>query len=101
MLEKLRNLEVDRLNIEEAVVLAAFGRNFKAEFAFQNCDVPEWLDARLRELSREISVRTQDALEAKLKKAKALRETLKPAEERRAELDTQIADLEAKLGVGA
>lgn len=100
MLERLKNLNIDGMDIDEAVALSAFARGMKAEYDTLALETPEWLDTRIREVRREIKSRTQDLLERRLREAKARREALKPATERRQEVDDEIARLEKLVGVG-
>lgn len=85
------------MDLDEAVALSAFGRSLKAEYEAQAIETPEWLDNRLRELRREIKVRTQDVLDKRLREAKARLETLKTPTERREALEAEIKRLEAQL----
>lgn len=60
-------------------------------------EVPEALKGVLKDIKREAIERARTELEAKLQKAKARREAMRTPDEKRAVLDTQIAELEAKL----
>ena len=97
MLDRLRSFDIDRMDLEEAIALSAFGRAMRAEYEALQADAPEWLDNRLRELRREIRTRQQDSLEKRIREAKARLQALKPAEQRRAELAAEIEKLEAQL----
>lgn len=97
MLDRLRSFDIDRMDLEEAIALSAFGRAMRAEYEVLQADAPEWLDNRLRELRREIRTRQQDSLEKRIREAKARLQALKPAEQRRAELAAEIEKLEAQL----
>lgn len=98
MLERLKNVNLDGMDIDEAVALSAFARGLKAEYDTLSLETPEWLDTRIRELRREIKRRSQDAIARRLAEAKARREALKPATEKREELDKEIAMLEQLVG---
>ena len=67
MLQRLKTLDVDRLDMEELVELSAVARILKTEFAEQDLDVPEWLGDKAKSLGREINARNQDAIERRLK----------------------------------
>lgn len=97
MLNELKRLDVDGIDLEEAMALAMFGKQLRQEFEARNCDAPEWLDNRIRELGREIESKRVDGLERRLKKAQALAETLKPAEQKRQELEAEIASLKQQI----
>lgn len=97
MLDRLKTLNIDAMSLEEAIELSAFARSLQSEFAQQQVTVPEWLDSRMKELSREIKTRNADALEKRLRELKGKREGLEDANTRRQRIDEEIAILEAKL----
>lgn len=94
MFDQLKNLDIDRMDLDEAVALLAFGKAVRAEYDSVQVEVPEWVDARIRELKREIHARQADSRDKRLRELKARREALKPAEERRSEIDAEIKRLE-------
>lgn len=99
MLNQLKSLDTERINLEELVALSAFAKGLRAEFDHVNAEVPEWLDQRARELAREIRSRLADSVDKKLREAKARLEALKPADQKRAELKREILALEKKAKV--
>lgn len=102
MLEQLKNLDVDRISLENAVALAAFGRALRDEYDHRGItDVPDWLTANLKKLGQEIQMRTADSIEKRLTEAKSRLDALIPASERRQQLKEEIAALEKKLGTTA
>jgi hypothetical protein len=52
----------------------------------------------LTEVNREINGRVKNELARRLKAAKARRSALKTPDEKRQELDSEIADLEGRVG---
>jgi hypothetical protein len=98
MLKELRGLDIERTDLDEMVALSAFGRDMKAEYERLIIPIPEWLEDRLVELDRETRLRRTDALEKKLKELRARKETLKTAEQKRQDVDTEMAKIEAALG---
>ena len=95
MLEQLKNLNLERLDLEEAVSLVHFAKGLRAEFESQTLDVPEWLDDSIRSLTREIRDRQADSRARRIKEIKARLATLKTTEERRSELSEELKKLEA------
>jgi len=79
------------------VALRMFAGQLRDFYEKMQLEPPEWLDTRIKELSREIKSRTADMLEKRLREAKARREALKPATERREEVDAEIKRLEEQL----
>lgn len=101
MLEKLKNLDVERIDLDEAVELSAIGRVVKDEYEKNGAEAPTWIDDRLREVRREIRARQADMIDKRLREAKARRASLKTTEEKRADLDREIAELEKIAGASA
>ena len=85
------------IDLEEAVFLTALVALMRAEYEKLKEPTPEWLDARGKALAREINSRRRDQLELRLRQAKSARSRLMTADERRAQTDREIAELEAAL----
>ena len=96
-ISQLKQLDCDRYDIDELVALSAEGKALQAEYASLGVDEPEWLGAAVRSLSRDVRTRQADAVEKRLRQAKARLQALKPQAERRAELEAEIAALQSKL----
>lgn len=96
--EKLKRLDLDRIDLDEAVGLIAEGEAMEDVYATRSLETPEWLTNNLRELNREVNNRVAESRE------KALRETelelagLRTREERRAELQAKAERLKTALG---
>ena len=97
MLERLKSLNIEGMDLDEAVALRMFAGQLRDFYEKMQLEPPEWLDTRIKELSREIKSRTADMLEKRLREAKARREALKPATERREEVEAEIKRLEEQL----
>jgi hypothetical protein len=98
MLEKLKQLNCDRLDLDEAVALHAFAGVMETSFAGFGVASPKWLTDAQRALDEEIRRRARDDLMARLARAKARKEALKTEAQKRADVDGEIAALEAALG---
>lgn len=96
-LEQLKNSFLPRMTVEELIVLHGGATDLIDGYTDFKLDAPEWLQARVKELAREVNARRRDVLALKLRQAKARRETLKPDAEKRTDLDKQIAQLEVEL----
>jgi len=59
---------------------------------------PEWVTDRLSDTDREITIRVQAELKRRLRTAKARRSALRTADEKRKDLEAEIADLEKMVG---
>jgi len=96
-INQLKSLNTDKYDLDELVALSAEGKALQAEYSALGADEPEWLGTAVRSLARDIRVRQADAIEKRLRQAKARVQALKPASERRAELEAEIASLQSKL----
>lgn len=98
MLQQLKNLDCERMDVEELIGLSAYGQLVETEYQRLNIDMPSWLRPRLRELDREINARHADQLEERLAAARRKAEKLRTPEEQRHSVNEEIARLEAQLG---
>lgn len=94
MLQKLKNLDMERMDLDEAIELLSVANAMRVTYDAEQVEVPEWVDTSIRELKREIRSRQQDSRERRLKELKARREALATVDEKRAKIDREIADLE-------
>ena len=97
MLSQLKNFVADRLDVDELIALAAFGRQLRNEYETHQLDEPDWLDAQLKTLRREIQVRNSDKLEARRREINARLESLKTPAQKKAELLKEKAAIEKQL----
>jgi hypothetical protein len=97
LLHEFKNFDANRLDIDELVALAAFGRLLRDEYEAHTLDEPEWVGIQLKSLRREIQTRNADKMEKLLREKKARLETLKSPTEKRAELQKEIKELEKQL----
>lgn len=100
MLDQLRQINTDRLDIDEAVALLSFGRGVRATYVEHDMTPPDWLTENVSVLEREVKARRRDNLERALKAAQARKDSLRTAEEKRATVDAEIERLTAALGNG-
>lgn len=97
MYAQLKTLNVDRLDLDEAVALSSFGASLEARYKDLGLEVPTWLSDNLKMLDREIESRVTDSLQKQLKSAESRLESLKPADQKRRELAQEIKQLRARL----
>jgi hypothetical protein len=89
-LDILKSFTPQRLETEELVSLSAYARILAEEYLSIKQDPPEWLENQFRAIRRELKTRNADALQNKLRAAKARRETLLTTDEKRAKIDAEI-----------
>ncbi len=100
MLEKLKNLNLDRLlDLDDAVSLSAFSRSLAEEYLSLGIPVPEWLEKATNVLRAEIARRTHAADLAALKNLEAELESYRTVSERRTQAQQRMVDLQKKLGL--
>lgn len=97
MLEKLKQLNCDRLDLDEAVALHCLASQMESAFASFGVTAPRWLGDSQRALDADIRRRVHDDLRLRLDRAKARREALKTADQKRADAEAEVAGLEALL----
>lgn len=97
-LERLKGLQLARMDIDEMIALATWGRAMANGYSYYELPKPKWLDESLATLDKEIRARRRELLEARLQEVRSRKETLKTREERRADLDSEEATLLAQLG---
>lgn len=97
MLEQLKNFDASRLGLDELVALSALAVSLRDQYEQLDLDEPDWLDIQLKSLKREIRTRNADRLEKSLREKKARLETLKTPTQKKAELQTEIKNLEKQL----
>jgi hypothetical protein len=95
VLSDFQNFNKDRLNVDDMVALAAFGRILRAEYEAQKVDEPEFVDTQLKLLRREIASKVDDKRQTRRKQIEAQLQSLKTPAERRAELEREKAELDA------
>ena len=88
----------DSLSVEELILAQAQLKTIDAAYQEMKLDTPEWVIDKLSEVGLEITVRVRSELQRRLKTAKSRRSALRTADERRKELDAEIAELESKVG---
>ena len=94
MLSELKNFDKSRASLDEMVELSAQARIIEAEFGATGTDLPGWFEPAVSSLRREIKSRNHDALAAKLRDMVSRRASLSTVDEKRAQLDRDIAKLQ-------
>lgn len=97
MLAELKRLNCDGVQLDELMAHAAFAKILRAEYEGKNITAPEWLDDAIRRINREITLRSKDALEMRLKEIRAQRTQLMTPTEKREQLEKEEAALQEQL----
>jgi hypothetical protein len=97
MLSELKNFRASSMDLEELVELSAKARLLETEFGTLGVDVPEWVGVQIASLRREVKSRNAESLANKLATLKARRAAIATPDEKRAKVDQEIAELEAKV----
>ncbi len=100
MLEKLKNLNLDRLlDMDEAVALSSYSRALEAEYGELEIPLPEWIVKATDVLREEIARRTRAADLAELKRLEGELDGYKTVNEKRGEAQKRLAAIQSKLGL--
>ncbi len=94
-IDQLKNLQLPRLDLDEAIALSAFARTIKSEYEHVDAEAPVWLDDSIREIRNEIRDRLRDSVQKRLRELYARRDALSTAEEKRAKIAEEIKKLES------
>lgn len=97
LLQQLKSFVADRLDLDDLIALAAFGRHLRTEYETNQLDEPEWLDVQLKSLRREIHTRNADKLEARRREINARLESLKTPSQRKQALLKERYDIDKQL----
>ena len=100
MLIEIRSVDVDSIDLDDAVAALAVAKMITAEYTLLRVPAPAWLTEKLDELQRNVKARHRDYLERALKVAKQKRDAFKTREEKAADVNAEIAHLEAALQGG-
>lgn len=100
MLLEIRKIDIDSIDLDEAVAALAFVKMIHAEYATLKAPPPPWLSDKLDELSRNVKQRHRDYLERALRVAKQKAEAFQTREEKLSQVTAEINSLEAALREG-
>lgn len=98
LLQQLKGVQVDGLQLDEAVLLLAIAGKMDEAYQQTVGEAPQWLTDARETLQKEVKSRSQDALEKRLKELEAQEDRLKSAQEKREDIAKERARIEAKLG---
>lgn len=98
MLDKLKRLDLERIDLDEAVYLVAIGEAMKDVYATGSLETPQWLTDNVRELNREISNRMAESREKALRETELELASLRSREEKKQDLQAKADRLKAQLG---
>lgn len=96
-LDEFRQFNTDGLSIDQMIGLSQFGKQLKAEYESHQLEVPEWVEDQLKVLKREITARSADAREARLKEIDSRLAALESNEEKRKKLQEERERLAARV----
>lgn len=97
MLHEFKSFTKERLDLDQLVALAAFGRKLREEYEFHQLDEPEWVGDQLKILRREITTRNAEKLESRKREIEARLEAMKTPTQRKTELLKEKAKIDKQL----
>lgn len=89
--------DIEQNSVEELFIAKSQLKTIDDGYQEMKLDTPEWITDKLSTITREITLRVRSELQRKLRQAKARRSALKTADEKRKDLEDEIAALEVKL----
>lgn len=97
MMEQIRNLNLDRIDLDDAVGMLAFANVVSATYAEMKMEPPAWFTDKRGSLSGYVEQRRKENLTKAAKEIKAELNKLKTAEEKRSELNARLKEIEAAM----
>lgn len=97
VMEKLKGLNLDRMEFEEALELYSLATLINGTYIEFAAEAPEWLTEARDSLKKHIRERRKDAIARELKLTEAALDGLKTAQEKRDELRAKKERLQAQL----
>lgn len=97
MLDQLRNLNLDRVDIEDMVALKTFSTALFSGFSEVGLPVPEWIREKNEQLTVEIRNRRRDLLLREKKALQSEADKLRTPAERREDLQKRLAAIDGEL----
>lgn len=98
LFEKLRTLNVERIDIDDAIELVTYARHAEQTYLGYQVPAPEWLKDAMSKLDGEIKSRRRDMLDARRKELASRLGALKTREEKKEELLAELAKVNDALG---
>ena len=98
MINELKNANLDRPDMEELIALYAFAGSVTRTYVELKIETPDWLDSKMKDIRREITMRELANKEKRIKEVEARLTTLESVEEKRARLKRELEDLRGQKG---
>lgn len=98
MLDKLKRLDLERMDLDEAVYLVSIGKAMRSVYEAESLETPQWLTDNVRELSREITNRMAESREKALREVELELLALRSRDEKKSDLVAKAERLKAQLG---
>lgn len=89
MLNELKRFNPETADLEELVSLLHFTKGLQIEFTSLGLAVPEWIDDKARQLTRQVRQKTEDQRALRLKEIAAEEARLETNAEKRARLQAE------------
>lgn len=96
-LQQLKTLTLDRLQMDDALALYAFGLQLQSTYDQFQIDTPDWLTENMAALKREVQDRVRDALLLAIKQDEQVVEGSKTPVQRAKEAQARIESRRQRL----
>lgn len=94
MLQNFKTFTANRMELDELIELAAYGRQIRNEYETHQVEEPAYVGEQLNALRREIAARVADKKAARVASIKQQIAGLETASEKRERLKAELAKLE-------
>ena len=91
----LKTFNADRMDIDDLVGTLADAKALRAEYEALGVEEPEYLDATIKSIRREINARNADKIAARKRELTARIDSLKTPAQKKKELEDELSKLEA------
>src|SRR5258707_15801242 len=98
LLNELRNTSFKASDLDELMALDAFAHTLRARYEARQVPEPDWLVARLPELTREIGMRTDDSKQKRIRELLAAQQALLSTAEKKKQIEAELAALLVSTG---
>lgn len=100
-LEELQNFNTDRASLDEMLLVENDANVLRASYERHQIPVPEWLEDQNGAISSEVTRRTHDDLQRRLKEIDQTEAGLLSASEKRDRLAKEREKIQARLGIAS
>lgn len=100
MLQELKGLDLDRIDIEDAVACSFFAKGLAEHFKGHKLPEPLWLQEKTAELNAYIGLKRKDILARERKALQTEADRLRTPQERREDISARLKAIDEQIAAG-